>query len=65
MAVPGRGEPIALNYRLAWRDDRWKITDVSVMGVWLVATYRSQFSQVIEHSGGVDELVRTLEEKAR
>jgi phospholipid transport system substrate-binding protein len=62
--VSGR-DPIALNYRLALRDGQWKITDVGVLGVWLVASYQSQFAQVMERSGGIDGLVQALEERSR
>jgi phospholipid transport system substrate-binding protein len=65
--VKARGgrEPIALSYRLVQQDDTWKIVDVSVLGVWLVATYQTQFAQIVERSGGIDGLVHALEEKAR
>jgi hypothetical protein len=36
-----------------------------MMGVWLVATYLSPFSKVMEQSGGIDGLIRTLAEKSR
>ena len=61
----GGRDPIALNYRLAVEDDRWTIVDVSVMGVWLVATYQAQFAQVLERTGTLDGLVQALEQRAR
>src|SRR5262249_41381985 len=44
--VTARGgrDPIALHYRLVQQDDAWKIIDVSVLGVWLVPTYQTQFA---------------------
>jgi phospholipid transport system substrate-binding protein len=65
VTVRGGRDPIALNYRLAVEDDHWKIVDVSVMGVWLVATYRTQFAQMLERTGSLDGLVQALEEHAR
>ncbi|HEY0857720.1 MAG TPA: ABC transporter substrate-binding protein [Albitalea sp.] len=65
VTVKGGREPIALNYRLALQDDRWKIVDVGVMGVWLVASYQTQFAQVMERSGGIDGLVQVLEERSK
>ena len=59
-----RGDPVVLNYRLSLQGDEWKVIDVSVMGVWLVATYQSQFAQVLQNSG-VDGLIQSLTEKAR
>ena len=63
--VRGGRDPIALNYRLAVEDDRWKIVDVSVMGVWLVVTYQTQFAQMLERTGGLDGLVQALEGRAK
>src|SRR5258705_12342340 len=39
VALRGGAEPIVLNYRLSLQGDDWKVTNVGVMGVWLVATY--------------------------
>jgi len=65
VTVRGGRDPIALSYRLALEDDDWKIVDLSVMGVWLVATYQTQFAQTLERTGGLDGLVQALEERAR
>ena len=35
--IKGRGDPIQLDYRLEKSDSGWKIYDVNVLGVWLVA----------------------------
>lgn len=53
-----------MGYRLSLQGEEWKVTDVSVMGVWLVSTYQSQFAQVLQTSG-VDGLIQTLAAKAR
>jgi len=58
------GEPIELSYRLSLQGEDWKVTDVSVMGVWLVPTYQSQFAPVLQNSG-VDGLIQVLAEKKR
>jgi phospholipid transport system substrate-binding protein len=56
------GEPIALDYRLEKAGSAWKIYDMSVLGAWLVETYRGQFAQEI-NAGGVDGLIKSLTEK--
>ena len=61
----GGHDPIALDYRLELQDDRWRIVDVSVMGVWLVPTYQTQFAEVMARTGSIDGLVQALEAKAR
>jgi len=63
--IRGRGEPIQLDYRLVKTPSQgagWKIYDLNVMGVWLVDTYRGQFSQEI-NARGMDGLISTLAER--
>jgi phospholipid transport system substrate-binding protein len=65
--IRGRGEPIALEYRLEKTPGQglgWKIYNLNVLGVWLVETYRSQFAQEI-NAKGVDGLIATLAERNR
>ncbi|HMS25885.1 MAG TPA: ABC transporter substrate-binding protein [Burkholderiaceae bacterium] len=60
--VRGKGEPIQLDYRLEKTPGvgaGWRIYNLNVMGVWLMETYRSQFSQQINASG-VDGLITSL-----
>ena len=64
VVLRGGGDPVVLNYRLSLQGDDWKVTDVSVMGVWLVPTYQSQFAQVLQNTG-VDGLIQVLAEKAQ
>jgi phospholipid transport system substrate-binding protein len=64
VALRGGGDPVVLNYRLSLQGDDWKVTDVGVMGVWLVPAYQSQFAQVLQNAG-VDGLIGVLAEKAR
>lgn len=60
---PGR-EPAQVDYRMRNAGSGWKIYDVNVVGLWLVETYRTQFAQEAA-SGGVEALIRSLEEKNR
>jgi phospholipid transport system substrate-binding protein len=60
--VRKRGEPIQLDYRLEKATTGWKIYDVNVIGVWLLESYRSQFSQEIG-SKGLDGFIVSLSEK--
>ncbi len=57
--VVGRGEPIELDYRMERGPAGWRIYDLNVLGVWLVETYRGQFSQEI-NAKGVDGLIESL-----
>ena len=56
--------PIALDFRLEKVAEGWKVYDVAVAGVSLVTTYRGSFTQEIRQ-GGLDGLIRSLEDKNR
>jgi phospholipid transport system substrate-binding protein len=63
--VRGKGEPIQLDYRLEKTPGvgaGWKIYNLNVMGVWLMETFRSQFSQEIS-AKGIDGLIATLKSR--
>jgi phospholipid transport system substrate-binding protein len=62
--VPSRGEPIQLDYRLEKTAAGWKIYDVSVLGVWLVENYKSQFAAEVSQ-GGIDGLLKSLAARNR
>ena len=63
--VKGNGEAIQLDYRLEKTPGQgagWKIFNLNVLGIWLVETYRSQFSQEI-NAKGLDGLITALAER--
>ena len=63
--IRGRGDPVQLDYRLEKTPGEgagWKIYNLNVLGVWLVDTYRSQFSQEI-NTKGIDGLILTLTDR--
>lgn len=57
-------QPIAIDYTLEKTAAGWKVFDVIVAGVSLVTNYRGSFGEEIR-KGGLDGLIRTLEEKNR
>lgn len=57
--VRGRGDPIQLDYRMEKAEDGWKVYDLNVLGVWMVETYKGQFSQQI-NANGIDGLINSL-----
>jgi phospholipid transport system substrate-binding protein len=60
--IRGSGDPVQLDYRLEKTPGEaggWKIYNINVLGVWLVDTYRTQFSQQI-NSKGIDGLIDAL-----
>ncbi|MBK9574913.1 MAG: ABC transporter substrate-binding protein [Rhodoferax sp.] len=63
--IRGHGDPIQLDYRLEKTPGQgagWKIYDLNVLGVWLVETYRGQFTQEIG-AKGIDGLIATLSQR--
>ncbi len=59
---PGSGQYIPVDYQLSSRDEQWKVYDVSVDGISLVANYRSSFAVEIRN-GGVDGLIKRLAQR--
>lgn len=60
--VRGGTDPIQLEYRMERTPNEgsgWKIYNINVLGVWLVETYKSQFTQII-NTKGIDGLIETL-----
>ncbi len=60
---PG-GKPVALDYYLEKVGSDWQVYDIEVSGVSLVTNYRAEFANEIR-SGGIDGLIKALQEKNR
>lgn len=58
-----RGTRIPVDYRLHMRDGRWRVYDVVIEGVSLVANYRTQFNKIIR-TNSYRELVGRLRAKS-
>lgn len=56
------GFPIPINYTMYIKDDSWKIFDVSVDGISLVANYRTSFAKEIRKDG-LPKLIAQLAER--
>jgi phospholipid transport system substrate-binding protein len=56
------GQPLPLEFQTRKTEKGWKIYDISVEGVSLVLTYRSEFDTVTKQ-GGIDALIKRLTEK--
>jgi phospholipid transport system substrate-binding protein len=63
--VQENGPQIPIDYRMEkTKDQGWKVYDVVIDGASLVTTYRGSFNDQIQH-GGIDALVKTLQERNR
>ncbi|HEY7653489.1 MAG TPA: ABC transporter substrate-binding protein [Methylomirabilota bacterium] len=57
--ITKKGVEVPIDYRMLKRGDQWRVYDVSIEGVSLVANYRTQFNSVIRTSS-YDELLRRM-----
>lgn len=57
------GPPIPIDYAMEKMDSGWKVFDVMIDGASLVTTYRGSFNDQIQKSGGIDGLIKTLQER--
>ena len=58
----GGNDDVMVDYRLRQRGGDWRIIDVVVEGVSLVANFRAQFQDIMSN-GGADRLLELLREK--
>jgi phospholipid transport system substrate-binding protein len=60
---PG-AQPVPIDYSMEKTASGWKVYDVMVGGVSLVANYRTEFANVVR-SSGIDGLIKDLAAKNR
>ena len=58
---PG-AQPVTIDYDMEKRPNGWKVWDVRVGGISLVANYRTEFDNLVRE-GGVDGLLKALQGK--
>jgi phospholipid transport system substrate-binding protein len=58
------GFPIPINYKMHVKDGAWKIFDVTVDGISLVANYRSSFAKEVRKDG-LEKLIARLADRNR
>ena len=57
-----QGSEVPVDYRLLREKDAWRVYDVIIEGVSLVANYRTQFNKIIQTSS-YDDLVKRMRAK--
>jgi phospholipid transport system substrate-binding protein len=62
--IQSGAQPVAIDYSMEKTSSGWKVYDVMVGGVSLVANYRTEFTNVVRESG-VDGLIKNLQTKNR
>src|SRR6266850_7940973 len=62
--IQSGAQPVPIDYNMEKTSSGWKVYDVMVGGVSLVASYRTEFSNVIREDG-VEGLIRKLQARNR
>lgn len=57
-------QPVTIDYDMEKRPGGWKVWDVRVSGISLVANYRTEFDNQVREAG-IDGLIKTLQTKNR
>ena len=60
--VGGAADGVLIDYRLRENEGEWRVIDVIIEGVSLVANFRSQSREIVSRSG-IDQLIAQLREK--
>jgi phospholipid transport system substrate-binding protein len=60
--VRAGGKPLPIEFQMRKAGDVWKVYDISVEGISLVLTYRSEFDAVVKQEG-IDGLIKRLSDK--
>lgn len=58
--VTAKGDTVSINYSLHKKKKGWKVYDISVEGVSLIATYKTSFGSEIKQKG-IDALIARLQ----
>jgi len=58
--LPGGAPPVNVDYSMVKASSDWKVYDVTVDGVSLLATYRTTFAEEV-NKGGIEGLIKSLE----
>jgi phospholipid transport system substrate-binding protein len=62
LIVTSRGSEVPVDYRMHLVDDRWRVYDVTIEGVSLVANYRTQFNKIVQ-TESYESLVQKLRQR--
>lgn len=62
--VRSTGQNIPLTYSLVSKGGQWKVYDISVEGVSLLQSFRSQFAQVLQNSD-IQEVIKQMQQKQK
>jgi phospholipid transport system substrate-binding protein len=56
-------QPVAVNYRMVFTQNDWKVYDVLIEGISLLQNYRASFTDEVARTGSLDQLISHLAER--
>lgn len=56
------GPSLTVNYKLVLRDSQWKLYDLTVEGISLLESFRSQFADKVSQGASMNDLIRDLKQ---
>ncbi len=56
-------QPVAVNYRMVFTNNEWKVYDVLIEGISLLQNYRASFTDEVARTGSLDQLISHLAER--
>jgi phospholipid transport system substrate-binding protein len=62
VTLQDRPDPIAVNYQMRHDGNEWKIYDITIDAISVIANYRNQFNRVL-NSDGYDKLIQLMNQK--
>ena len=62
VSLQNRGKPLDVNYMLKRANTEWKIYDITIDAISVIANYRNQFNRVL-NDGGYDKLAAIMRQK--
>ncbi|MCI0653389.1 MAG: ABC transporter substrate-binding protein [Methylococcaceae bacterium] len=55
--------PVSVNYKMARKDNSWKVYDVVVEGISFITNYRATFNNDVARSGSLDSVIERLAQR--
>ena len=65
LQIVGKAGDVKADYRLRKKDATWYVIDVTVEGVSIVSSYRTQFQEIIDQGGPIQLLAQLRAKNAR
>ncbi|MFM8330513.1 MAG: phospholipid-binding protein MlaC [Candidatus Methylumidiphilus sp.] len=56
-------QPVAVNYRMVFISNDWKVYDVLIEGISLIQNYRTSFTNEVARTGSLDQLITELAQR--